>query len=128
MEELFERFEFNEATDFVIEAVNGVRLPAEYLEFMHRHDGGEGDFGKNAYIQLFRLEELEEVNTEYGIPEYLAGWAAWGTDLGGNLFVYSEKENTYAAADACSLGEDDLMYREDSWQGFLQRWDRELGD
>ena len=31
---------------------------------MHKHNGGEGDVGKNSYIQLIKLEELVDYNYE----------------------------------------------------------------
>lgn len=37
---MFTEFDFNEETDFMIEEVNGVKIPADYLEFAHRHNGG----------------------------------------------------------------------------------------
>ena len=39
---MFTEFDFNGKTDFMIEEVNGVKIPADYLEFAHRHNGGEG--------------------------------------------------------------------------------------
>lgn len=46
MEELFKEFEFNESTTCDITEINGMQLPRDYLEFMHEHNGGEGDVGK----------------------------------------------------------------------------------
>lgn len=123
-----ETFAWNEGTDFKIEAISGIRLPEDYLAFIRSLDGSEGDFGNNSYIQIFRLEELEEINRDYEVQKYLDGWFAWGTDLGGTLFVYNEQNGIYAAADSCSLREEDLMYKEQSMADFLLRWDRELAE
>lgn len=57
MKDMFTEFDFNEKTDYRIEEVNGVKLPADYLEFMHQHNGGEGCVGENLYMQLYKLEE-----------------------------------------------------------------------
>ena len=40
MEELFKEFEFNESTNYDIKEINGMQLPSDYLEFMHKHNGG----------------------------------------------------------------------------------------
>ena len=55
MEELFKEFEFNESTTCDITEINGMQLPRDYLEFMHEHNGGEGDVGKNSYMQFIKF-------------------------------------------------------------------------
>ena len=67
MEELFKDFEFNESTDYNIKEINGNQLPSDYLEFMYKHNGGEGDVGKNSYMQFIKLEELVDYNNDYEI-------------------------------------------------------------
>ena len=124
---LFERFEFNDRAECDIDKVNGVTLPADYIELMRDHDGGEGDVGENAYIQIFRLSELQDINDEYQISEYIKDYFVWGTDLGGMLFGYSGGTGMYSAVDACSLCEDDLMCVSDSLCGFIGSFDRSLG-
>ena len=52
LEELFKEFEFKESIDYDIKEINGVQLSSDYLEFMHKHNGGEGDVGKNSYMDL----------------------------------------------------------------------------
>lgn len=34
---------------------------------MHKHTGGEGDVGKNSYMQFIKLEELVDYNNDYEI-------------------------------------------------------------
>ena len=116
----------NGKSDADINEVNGIPLPQEYLDFIHVCNGGEGNLGKNAYIQIYPLEELDEVNRDYEIQEYLPGYFVWGTDLGGMLFGYSQKTGMYSAVDSVSLSEEDLMYEESSLLSFLRRWDAEL--
>lgn len=36
---------------------------------MAKHNGGEGDIG-NAWLCLYRLEELQEINDEYEVSKY----------------------------------------------------------
>lgn len=78
MEELFKDFEFNESTDYDIKEIYGNQLPSDYLQFMHKHNGGEGNVGKNSYMQFIKLEELVEYNNDYQIsnhfPDCFAFW------------------------------------------------------
>ena len=65
--EKWEMFEFN--TPYVgeiIEKINDVVLPNDYIEFMKRHNGGQGDIGET-WLILYRLEELQEINDDYEI-------------------------------------------------------------
>ena len=126
MDGLFSDFGFNEGTDQEIYEVNGVALPGEYLQFMHEHDGGEGDVGENSYMQLFRLGELQQINDEYQVREYMDDYYIWGTDLGGMLFGYSSRTGLYSAVDSCSLCEDDIMCESDSLYGFFVSYDRAM--
>ena len=48
----------------IIKEINGMQLPNDYLEFMHKHNGGEGDVGKNSYMQFIKLEELVDYNND----------------------------------------------------------------
>ena len=51
-------FEFNAPYEGdVIEKINEVVLPKDYVEFMKKHNGGEGDIGE-AWLVLYPLEEL----------------------------------------------------------------------
>ena len=57
-------FEFN--TPYVgeiIEKINDVVLPNDYIEFMKKHNGGQGDIGET-WLILYRLEELQEINDD----------------------------------------------------------------
>lgn len=51
-------FEFN--TPYVgeiIEKINDVVLPKDYIEFMKKHNGGQGDIGET-WLILYRLEAM----------------------------------------------------------------------
>ncbi len=63
-------FEFN--TPYVgeiIEKINDVVLPNDYIEFMKKHNGGQGDIGET-WLILYRLEELQEINDDYEIEYF----------------------------------------------------------
>lgn len=84
------RFEFNVPYNGEsIESVNGIELSKQYLEFMREHNGGEGDIGE-AWLVLFPLEELEEINYDYEIEKYLPGHIIIGSDGSGELYGIDE--------------------------------------
>ena len=64
-------FEFN-APYFgeTIEKINDVVLPKDYIEFMKKHNGGEGDIGET-WLVLYPLEELQEITKELRIQKDL---------------------------------------------------------
>ena len=127
IEELFKNFDFNDKTEYEISELNGVQFPRDYLDFMHRHNGGEGDVGENTYVSLFMLEELEEINSGYGIAEYLPDYFIVGTDGGGMLLGYSSAKNLYFAVDAMNISDEETFYEADSLVEFFERMDEELG-
>ncbi len=64
-------FVFNEPYEGQdIYQINEIDLPISYIEFMKRHNGGEGDIG-NTWFRLYRLEELQELNDNLEIDKYL---------------------------------------------------------
>ena len=92
MEEMFSEFNFNEIPSEVITEVNGLKLPEDYIEFMKKHNGGEGNIGNNSYGCFFKLEELEELNNEYGAQEEWPGYIIIGSDMGDNLWAYNPEK------------------------------------
>ena len=76
-------FEFN--TPYLgetIEKINEVVLPKDYIEFMKKHNGGEGDIGET-WLIIYPLEELKEINDDYESEEFLPGHIIIGSNGGG---------------------------------------------
>ena len=124
-DELFHDFEFNKGTDSDIKEINGMLLPDDYLAFMHKHNGGEGNVGKNAYMQFIRLEELLDYNNDYDIFEYCPNCFCFGGDLGGNHFCYNFITKEFFAIDCCSLDIEDSYCHAFSLYEFIATWDNE---
>ena len=88
-------FEFNAPYDGdVIEKINEVVLPKDYVEFMKKHNGGEGDIGE-AWLVLYPMEELQEVNDDYEIEKYLPDHIIIGSDGGGELYGIDTQGNYF---------------------------------
>jgi hypothetical protein len=69
------------------EAESRVRLPDDYAEFLQQMNGGEGFVG-NAYVILWRIEELLEMNLGYQVAEFAPGLFVFGSDGGGEAFAF----------------------------------------
>jgi hypothetical protein len=62
-------------------------LPDDYTAFLEVTNGGEGFIG-NAYLILWRIEELVELNKAYHTSEYVPGLFVFGSDGGGEAFAF----------------------------------------
>ncbi len=123
--EMFKEFEFNEKPEKMIFAVNGLTLPDDYLAFMREHNGGEGALGENNYGRFYRLEELEEINNEYGVQENWPGYIVIG-GADDTLWAYNPEKKIYCQIDSCNAGEDTYYTISDSLEQFLINMDEEL--
>jgi hypothetical protein len=65
-------------------------LPDDYFEFLARHNGGEGALGVDpGWFQLWSAESVAESSDGYGLPTFLPGYTAIGSNGGGELFVFA---------------------------------------
>lgn len=69
----------------------GHSLPPDYLQFLRRHDGGEGFIGNN-YLILWRSEELSSFNREYEVNQYAPGLLLFGSNGGGEGYGFDMRE------------------------------------
>ena len=67
--------------------ITGIKLPQDYVDFLRRHNGGEGYIG-DEYVMLWKLEELEEFNRDYEVREYLPDVLLFGSDGGGETYGF----------------------------------------
>jgi hypothetical protein len=79
------------ATDAMIaesERKLGLKLPAEYVEFLKVSNGGEGFIGPNAYVMLWPVEELAERNRSYEVGDATPGLLIFGSNGGGEAYGF----------------------------------------
>lgn len=69
----------------LITKINNVELPKDYIDFMLKHNGGEGDLVLTWFI-LFPLDKLEEYNKDYEIDKFLKNSIIIGSNGGGELY------------------------------------------
>ena len=77
-----------------IKQINNVVLPKQYLEFMKKHNGGEGDLGET-WLVLFPLEELQEINDDYCIQDFLPDHIIIGSNGNGELYGIDSSGNYF---------------------------------
>ena len=92
---------------------------------MREHNGGEGPLGENNYGRFFRLEELEEINNEYDVPNSWPGYVVIG-GIDDALWAYNPEKKIYCQIDSCSIDEDTYYTISDSFEEFLIKMDEEL--
>lgn len=103
----WEEFEFN-ATYIgeITEQINQVALPKDYVDFMRKHNGGEGNIGET-WLVLYPLEELQEINDDYETKCFLPNHIIIGSD-GGGEFYGIDKEGNYFNVPML-MDEDDIV-------------------
>jgi SMI1/KNR4 family protein SUKH-1 len=67
-------------------------LPSGYMAFLERANGGEGFIGER-YAQLWRAEELIEVNRSYHVAEFAPNLFLIGSDGGGEAYAFDISTN-----------------------------------
>ena len=125
MNEMFKEFEFNEKPEKIIEEVNSLKLPEEYIEFMKKHNGGEGPIGNNNYGRFYKMEELEDINNEYEVQKNWPGYVAIG-GIDSNLWAYNPEKRIYCQIDLYGIDEDAYYTISSSFEDFLKKMDDEL--
>jgi SMI1 / KNR4 family (SUKH-1) len=64
-------------------------LPTEYIEFLRRNNGSEGEIAiEPGWIQIWAAEEVVHSNEEYRTQEHVPGFFAFGSSGGGEMFAF----------------------------------------
>ena len=91
----WKNYEFNKPySGDLVKEINGVPLPQQYIGFMKEHNGGEGDIGET-WLVLFPLGELDEINKEYEVKNYLPGRIIIGSNGGGEFYGIDSNGNYF---------------------------------
>jgi hypothetical protein len=105
------------------EAGLGFLLPADYAHFLRRMNGGEGFLGENAYLVLWRVEELIEMNAGYKVAEAPQELFLFGSNGAGEAFAFDTRSRPPAivAVPFVGLDWDDAIFIARDFRGFLER-------
>jgi hypothetical protein len=127
VEELFGEFERNVGVSEVAiaecEKHFGLKFPDDYRDFMKYSNGGEGFFGPNSYLRLWKIEELSLMNDGYETANYLPNALLFGTDGGEEAFGFDLRTSQTKIIEVPFVGmEWELAWLlSDSFRGFLLR-------
>ncbi len=68
-------------------------LPERYLAYMKSGNSTEGELSVDpGRFQLWPLDDLEKLNHEYAVSEFLPGFRAFGSSGGGEMFAFNSKD------------------------------------
>ncbi|HEX4158672.1 MAG TPA: SMI1/KNR4 family protein [Rhizomicrobium sp.] len=65
-------------------------LPKSYVNFLMAANGGEGFIG-NAYVILWKVDELIHKNISYNVAEFAPGTFLFGSNGGGEAFGFDTR-------------------------------------
>lgn|ERR1700688_3065529 len=107
------------------EAAIGRKLPDDYKTFMQWSNGGEGSFG-DAYLSLWRVDELLSLNEGYAIWRYIPECFGVGSDGGSRCYVFDYRggysEPTLGLVPFGDLGSESLVTLGPSLTQVLDKW------
>ena len=97
-------------------------LPEDYVNFMKEFNGGEGEVGENAWLNLFSIAELIETNKTYhllmdDIPDYYL----IGKDAADTGYAIHKSDQTFHAFGLMSDFETDpIIFCGASFEEFIE--------
>lgn len=67
--------------------------PTDYAEFLTYANGGEGSVGRNSYLVLWKLEDLQSFNDGYQVNRFAPGIVLVGSDGGDVAYAFDTRPN-----------------------------------
>ena len=83
-----------------------VQLPAEYRAFMERSNGAEGVIGEVGYLMLWSIEDVADLNDEYGVTEFAPDLVLFGSDGGDTGYAFDTRKSPPEIATVPFIGMD----------------------
>jgi len=74
------------------EAESRIQLPQDYVCFLQKMNGGEGEFGES-YLALWSIDDIVERNRGYMVAEATPGLLVFGSDGGNEAFGFDLRSN-----------------------------------
>ena len=100
-------FEFNEPyIGEDIRKIYDVELPDNYIEFMKKYNGGRGEIIGEYWLELFSMEELQGLNDDYELQEFLPDHIIIGSNGGGEFYGIDKDGNYFNVP--CIMDENDI--------------------
>lgn len=95
----------------------------DYLEFMSRHNGGDGPVGKEGYVRFWPLDQVVAGTEEYGAPEFVPGLLLFGGDGGNEAFAFDRQNPKWPIVMVPMVGmsRKDMKFVAGTFTEFIQR-------
>lgn len=106
-----------------VENEMGIKLPLSYKSFIQKYNGGEGEIGKNSYLVLWSIDEIIELNKEYGVSDFTPGLVYFGSD-GGSMayaFDFRPEKPIFVEFPTDSIHIEDANYISDTFGEFIEQ-------
>ena len=81
----------------------GIEISDDFAEFYAEYNGGCGDVG-DAYIEIWRLDELAELNENYQVKRNIDNIVIFGSDGGDMAFGYDYARAQYLTIPFIGMG------------------------
>ncbi len=100
----------------------GFSFPDEYKQFMLNVNGIEGAIGQNSYIVIWPIEEIVDLNNEYGVSDFTPGLVYFGSDGGNSAYAFDiRKNNVIVEFPLDSIHIEDAKLIADSFNKFVEK-------
>ena len=76
----------------VVEEKLNINFPKDYREFVLESNGVAGAIGDNAYLIIWPIEELVDLNEGYGVEKFTPGLVYFGSDGGGMAYAFDVRK------------------------------------
>jgi hypothetical protein len=103
-----------------------VVLPATYIEFMRISNGGEGFAGRDDYLLLWPVHELQSLKASYETDKYAPGLLLFGSNGGGEAYGFDTRSPSNPIVQIPFVGMDWASAKEVA-AGFYERLERLKG-
>lgn len=104
------------------ERIMGVQFPEQYKSFMKLHNGAEGLLGENSYLVIWSIDEIAELNIDYGFTEYTPGLVVFGSDGGEMAYAFDMRDEKKKIVEIPmdSIHIEEAEFISDTFEGFIE--------
>lgn len=85
-------------------STNGFSVSDDFVEFYSKFNGGCGEVGDDVYIEIWNLNEINELNEQYEVSENIDNVLIFGSDGGDEALGYDYKEGKYLIVPFIGMG------------------------
>src|SRR5262249_34861594 len=96
-------------------------FPVDYVAFLRASNGAQGMLSSDEYIDLWPVEEVPKLNLSYQFPEYCPEVVAFGSNGGGEAFVFRRSNAHIAIVPFIGMAINDAIDVAPAFRDFLRR-------